>query len=229
MTKHAEKNELFRMEYATTRMTVDVIGKVVLDVDFNSQLGSDELVDALINQISWCPRGAQFNPFELIDIRRPIMRHYNTWRMNRYIYKCLDERFASRSSRGRSRNIIDLALEAYVKEVKGSSKSIDDIKTLDPEFKRAATSNIKTFIFAGHDTTSATICYVLYYLSKNPSMLQRARDEHDSVFGPDVKTVGAQLQKDPHKLNKLEYTLACTKEALRLQPPASTIRMGQKG
>lgn len=38
MLERAKTNELFRMEAATTNLTVDIIGKVVLDHDFNSQL-----------------------------------------------------------------------------------------------------------------------------------------------------------------------------------------------
>ena len=175
MIEHAKNDDLFRMEQATTKLTVDIIGKVVLDLAFNAQQESNELVDTLLNQIKWQPVGAQFNPFELIDIRRPIVMKYNTWKMNRYIAKRLDERFASRAGRGKTKAVIDLALEAYLKEAKGTAGSIENVKGLDPEFKRACISNMKTFIFAGHDTTSATICYAFYYLSKNPSSLEKAR------------------------------------------------------
>ena len=49
------------------------------------------------------------------------------------------------------------------------------------------------------------------------------------MFGPDPTTVADQLKDDPHILNRLEYALAVTREVLRLQPPASTIRVGTKG
>lgn len=51
LTERAGKRQLFRMEQATTRLTVDIIGKVVLDVDFNTQRGSNVLVDSLLSQI----------------------------------------------------------------------------------------------------------------------------------------------------------------------------------
>jgi len=88
---------------------------------------------------------------------------------------------------------------------------------------------MKTFIFAGHDTTSSTLCYAYYYLSKNPETLAKIRQEHSDVFGPDQSTVGDQLKQDPRLLNRLDYTLAVTREVLRCQPPASTVRTGQKG
>lgn len=86
----------------------------------------------------------------------------------------------------------------------------------------------KPQLFAGHDTTSGAICYAYYYLAKHPACLAAARRELDAVFGPDPSTVPAQLKKDPHLINKLEYTLAVMREVLRLQPPASTIRTAPK-
>jgi cytochrome P450 len=237
MLKRAETNELFRMEACTTNLTVDIIGKVVLDHDLNSQLRPNELVNAFISQTIWQPLGAQFNPIELIDFRIPIVQAWNTFKMNRYIGRLLDERFSSRAARletsggKRQKYVIDLALEAYLKETESdpqhSSTSVH--RTMDPTFRTAALSNIKTFLFAGHDTTSSTICYAYYYLSKNPSCLSLIRAELDNVFGPDPTKTSSLLKQNPHLLNKLEYTTAVIKESLRLQPPASTVRIGQPG
>ncbi|KAI7514123.1 hypothetical protein KC331_g22556, partial [Hortaea werneckii] len=117
----------------------------------------------------------------------------------------------------------------YLKEVRGVTGDISNVKGLDKEFKQAAINNMKTFIFAGHDTTSSTIVYAFYYLSKDPEALAKIRKEHDDVFGTDPEAAAEQLKQDPRLLNKLEYTLAVTREVLRLQPPASTVRVGQKG
>lgn len=68
--------------------------------------------------------------------------------MNRYIGRRLDERFATRAARGKTKHVVDLALESYLKEVKGGSGTVEDVKGLDPVFKKAAISNMKTFIFA---------------------------------------------------------------------------------
>jgi cytochrome P450 len=233
MLKRAKTNELFRMEASTTNLTVDIIGKVVLDHDLNSQIQPNELVNAFISQTIWQPLGTQFNPIEIIDFRIPFVQAWNTFKMNRYIGRLLDERFSSRGSRSeatggkRQKYVIDLALEAYLKEAKGNDTT--KLTTMDPAFRTAAISNIKTFLFAGHDTTSSTVCYAYYYLSKNPSMLSRIRAEHDAVLGSDPTKTSALLKEDAHLLNKLDYTAAVIKESLRMQPPASTVRIGQKG
>lgn len=146
LTDKARRGELFRMEQATTRLTVDIIGKVVLDLAFNTQRGANVLVDCLLNQIRWIPIGAQFNPWELVDFRRPVVLKYNTWRMNRYIGQQLEERFATKERRGKTKHVVDLALEAYLKEVKGSTGTTENVRGLDPEFKEAAISNMKVFV-----------------------------------------------------------------------------------
>lgn len=231
MTRHAQNNDLFRFEPATTKLTVNIIGKIVLDVDLNAQNGRSVLADGLRSNVRWQAIGAHFQPSELWDIRRPIIQRWNNWRMNRYLSDRIDERFASRNKRGRTKHVVDLALEAYLKEVKGktTAEEIEKIQTLDPEFKEAVISNIKTFVFAGHDTTSSTICYAFYYLSKDPVALARVRKEHDEVFGMDPDAVEKKILEDPYRLNKLDYTFAVIRETLRLQPPVSTIRTAPPG
>jgi cytochrome P450 len=226
LKEKAKNRELFRLEPLTTRLTVDIIGKVVLDTEFGSQKGSNEFVDTLVNQISWQRVGGEIN-LSNFDLRRPLIMKYNTWKMNRYVARLLEDRFATRSERGKTKCIIDLALDAYLKE----NKTVAEAKSmkLDPEFKKAAISNMKAFTFAGHDTTSSTICYCYYYLSKNPDCLSRVLVEHNTFLGADSSpaAVGEKLNQDPYLLNKLDYTSAVVREVLRLQPPASTVRMHQ--
>ncbi|KAK6428265.1 hypothetical protein LTR95_015592 [Oleoguttula sp. CCFEE 5521] len=152
--------------------------------------------------------------------------------MNRYIGRVLDERFVDRQKQPdgkQQKHVIDLALTTYLKEVKGSTGSDSRVDKMDPDFRAGAIANIKTFVFAGHDTTSSTICYCYNYLSKNPAMLAKIRAEHDSIFGPDPASAAQAIKADARLLNRLEYTTAVIKEVLRLQPPASSIRVGEEG
>ena len=148
--------------------------------------------------------------------------------MNSYISKELDNRYAERqegSEEMPSRSIIDLALDSYMsdKASKGPSKS------MDRSFKSWAITQIRLFIFAGHDSTSSAICYCFYLLSKHPAALARIRAEHDEVFGTDIAQVTTLMREQPHLLNQLPYTLAVLKEVLRLFPPASALRGGHPG
>lgn len=65
LKKHAEKKDVFRLEEETTRLTIDVIGKVVLDLHFNMQRGDDPCIKALREQVHLLSNEAKQNPFEM--------------------------------------------------------------------------------------------------------------------------------------------------------------------
>ena len=96
---------------------------------------------------------------------------------------------------------------------------------------------IKSFIFAGQDTTSTLVQWMAYELSKatrcpctrHTAILRQLRAEHESVFGPGAFSAldvlsepGAAEQILPARL---PYTTAFVKETLRLHPPAGTARL----
>ena len=150
--------------------------------------------------------------------------------MNNYISNELDKRFAERQSKGKnkdsaSRSVIDLALESYMAD----NPTLDASKGMDKTFKAWAITQIRLFLFAGHDSTSSTICYIFYLLAHHPDCLARLRAEHDEVFGTDLLRVTTMLTEQPHLINQLPYTLAVMKESLRLFPPASAMRGGRPG
>jgi cytochrome P450 len=73
--------------------------------------------------------------------------------------------------------------------------------------------HVLTLLFAGHDTTTATITFLLYELSRNPGELALLVDEIDSVLGSDPPTAAELVGKLP----RLDMAVD---ETLRLYPPA---------
>jgi len=67
--------------------------------------------------------------------------------------------------------------------------------------------------FAGIDTTSNTIEWIMAELLRNPSKLDKARKELCQVMGKD------EAIEESH-ISKLPYLQAVVKETLRLHPPA---------
>lgn len=198
----------------------------------HAQTSENDFVSAFRNQLTWLVKSNELNPFVLFSPIRPIIFRYNKWRMDKFVGKALEERFLSRPDKEaanscvakRSRPIIDLALDAYHEDAVKHTKT-----GFDATFKRFAIDQIKTFMFAGHDTTSSTICYIAYALSRHPEALRKIRQEHDEVFGTNVDQTPHVIKKNPYLLNKLPYTLAVIKEILRLYPPASSVRKGVPG
>lgn len=78
----------------------------------------------------------------------------------------------------------------------------------DPQFLRDA---IVTVRFAGRDTTSSTLTWLLYELSRYPLVWQRARAEVISV-------VGGHGQPKFQDLKRMGFVRACINETLRLYP-----------
>lgn len=191
----------------------------------NAQTTHNEFVTAFRSQLDWLYPLSSVNPFQILNPVRPIKFKLNEWKMNRYLMDVMNQRFVDRGDQvptsKRSKPIIDLAMDVYKEE--GGQQ---DIKTLNATFKKEALKHIKIFMFAGHDTTSSTLCWVGYVLTKYPDISQRFRQECDEVFGPDPSGTAQKIKDDPRILNRLPYATAIIKEALRLWPAASSVRKG---
>lgn len=69
-----------------------------------------------------------------------------------------------------------------------------------------------TFVVAGHETTSGALSFALYYLTRHPELLAKARAEVDAVWGDREPAFG--------DVAKLRYVRRCLDEAMRLWPTA---------
>lgn len=121
------------------------------------------------------------------------------------------------------KTISNLALRAHRKESGGSAATK---RELDREFVDVTVEQMKIFLFAGHDTTSSTLCFTFAELHNHPEVLRTLRAEHDSVFGPDPSMAAQRICENPVLLNQLPYSVAVLKEILRLYVPFGTVREG---
>ncbi|KAI1410545.1 cytochrome protein [Hypoxylon sp. FL1857] len=204
---YARKGEMFSLDDATCWYMMDVIGAVTLDARLHSQRQFNPLASALRRQIRWHVLDNEWNLLIRWNPARPFVQRYN------------NEAAAS------SRSIIHLALASYMAQQKDKPRP----KKLDSAFRDWATVQIRLFLFAGHDSTSSTICYCFYLLQSHPEAMAKLRAEHDAVFGTNITETANMMRERPHLLNQLPYTTAAIKESLRLFPPASAMRGGQPG
>ncbi|THU90609.1 cytochrome P450 [Dendrothele bispora CBS 962.96] len=73
--------------------------------------------------------------------------------------------------------------------------------------------NLLTLLIAGHETTSGTMSFAIYYLLKHPETMQKLRNEVDEIIGDQPAEI--------RDLNKMPYLHAVLREAMRLQPTAA--------
>lgn len=193
------------------------------NANLGAQRGYNALADGMLSQIRWHQANGETNPFEYLNILRKTIHWWNGRKMNGYIGNELSKRYSESKADHegkRTKAIIDLVLQGYILENPKSDH-------LDPSFRAFAVSQIRLFVFAGHDSLSSTICYIVHLLYANPAALSQVRHEHDCVFGTDLSELSSLLKSQPHLLNNLTYTTAVIKEALRLFPPGGCSRAGQ--
>ena len=180
----------------------------------------------MLSQIRWHQPNAETNPFEYLNFARWYMHWWNGRQMDQYIGDELDKRYneyRDDPTNKRSKAIIDLVLQAHLHGEKEAKP-----QELEKEFRNFAIRQIRLFVFAGHDSTSSTICYIFHLLSTNPETLSLLRAEHDKILGNDTTAAPSLLENSPQITESLTYTLAVIKEALRLFTPAGCSRRGKR-
>lgn len=201
-------------------------------VRLQSQTVGSPLFNALRDSINWIvtdnspPSLAKLlNPFRLYIMRR------NNRIMKNDLLPLIRKGIAGYGSGdpARAKTINSLAIKSYLSEVQSPKLTSSNKTLVDPAFLEMAISQMKMFLFAGHDTTSSTICFLFHLLGTHPDKLAKLRAELDSVFGPNPSQTLAQLRANPHLLNQLPYATAAIKETLRLYNPLGSVRQGQEG
>ncbi|WP_141731137.1 cytochrome P450 [Oligoflexus tunisiensis] len=87
----------------------------------------------------------------------------------------------------------------------------------DPETKKAMAhelvrDEIATFMLAGHDTTANTLSFTLWLLAQNHAIQEQVHQEIQTCLPP-----GGESLED---LDKLDLTMRCLQESMRLYPTA---------
>ena len=124
--------------------------------------------------------------------------------MVKYLSQKLDDRSIhsnhdSDSVAGSPRKVsIDLALENFLAQqaqIKIAGGSMNE------SFKEVAISEIRTFIFAGRDTSSTALCDCYHLLGTHPNIRNAVLEEHDRVLDPQDTQAAPNVIDNPRLLN----------------------------
>lgn len=135
---------------------------------------------------------------------------------------------ASSSSSGTSRPMS--YIQILVREAAPGVEGISD---------RELVENVKTIVLAGSETTSVTLSYCLYYLSLDPELLAKVREEVDAYYPKDMslpdneeawsKILLGDATDVESVAQRFPLMCACFREALRLSGPSPFTGHGVAG
>lgn len=231
LDRYAETGREFSLAFLVTGLMFDIIGRVVMDVDLQAQSlepgGSQGELIRLYRELLLTYINDPLDlPWWLVPRtelkRRRLGRRINQL-LGAIIYrKHADQRRQGKDETSRPRDILSLSLQ-------------DAPAALPPAFVDEASDQLKTFLFAGHDTTSIMLSWVFYELARTPRALAAVRAELDAVLGADTVEPQAAMARilasstGADVVGRMAYCSAVVKETLRLHPPAGTARMTQPG
>ncbi|KAI0433127.1 vera protein [Xylaria sp. FL1042] len=219
---------VFKLDEKTINLTFDIICRAALGMRLNEQQRTDSspLKLALLDQIRIMNMGA--NAARALPIGRMPWYDMAARRNNQTIRDLIMPQIQSKlhddSNDSQVKTIVDLAIKYIDKDDPNATR-----EKPNAEFVERLIANLKAFLFAGHDTTAATICFMFKLLQDNPECMAKLRAEHDAVLGPDPTQAAEALTRSPHLLYALPYTLGVIKETLRLNPLAATLRQPPPG
>jgi len=190
--------ETLDMHTEMMRLTLGVVSKTLFDADVDSEAA--EIGEALTTAFEY------FNiamlPFtELIEkLPIPAVRRFNAARdrLDRTIYRMIDERRASGEDRGDLLSMLLLGTDT-----EGDGTGMDDTQLRDEAL---------TIFLAGHETTANALTWTWYLLSQHPEVEKRLHVEIDSALQGRVPAY--------EDLPALPYTRMVLAESMRLYPPA---------
>ncbi|CRJ80702.1 hypothetical protein BN1723_006532 [Verticillium longisporum] len=208
--------ESFTLEPLLTGLTFDIIGAVTMGIDFNAQLPDDKQSEfiRMYRELLFTYKGDDGGTPAFAQPLKRWRRRRMAKRVDAHLSQFVRDKYNELKREGRkSRTVLALSLqdEDHVSDAM-ISETIDQLKS---------------FMFAGHDTTSILLQWALYELSRTPRALKTLRAELADLFGSDAtpETVRAAFEaRGDDIMPKMTYTSAVIKEALRLYPPAGTAR-----
>lgn len=194
-----DRSERIKVLDHTRQATLDVILRLVFGV--RDQPRCERFREAVRRWLG------SFNP---ILIFVPILQH--DWfglspyarfrRCSDQLDQLLREQIGlARATPGSSDDVLAMLVEARYDDGEG----MDDDKLVD---------NLRTLLFAGHDTTAVTLAWAIELVHRHPSVLVRLRAELDALAEP----------FEPDALTRLPYLDAVIDETLRFRPPGDVLR-----
>ncbi|XP_043703092.1 cytochrome P450 97B2, chloroplastic [Telopea speciosissima] len=203
------------LEAEFSSLALDIIGLGVFNYDFGSVTKESPVIKAVYGTLFEAEHRSTFYiPYWKLPLARwvvPRQRKFHNDLM--VINDCLDGLIKNAKETRQETDVEKLQQRDYM-NLKDASllRFLVDMRGADVD-DRQLRDDLMTMLIAGHETTAAVLTWAVFLLAQNPSKMEKAQAEIDSVLGQGRATFEC--------LKKLEYIRLIVVEALRLfpQPP----------
>eukprot|EP00511_Aplanochytrium_stocchinoi_P000404 CAMPEP_0204823016 /NCGR_PEP_ID=MMETSP1346-20131115/1189_1 /ASSEMBLY_ACC=CAM_ASM_000771 /TAXON_ID=215587 /ORGANISM="Aplanochytrium stocchinoi, Strain GSBS06" /LENGTH=528 /DNA_ID=CAMNT_0051949539 /DNA_START=128 /DNA_END=1711 /DNA_ORIENTATION=+ len=189
------------------KTTIDVLGRVAFSYEFGSVTATTTAdaplynsFDSILNNIAARVRNpllqlARNVPFMKINIEtNKALTHLNST-----VASLIRDRKKMCKPNEDINDLLDVMLQY---EDPTSNSKLTETEVVD---------DIKTLLFAGHDTTAAALTWAIYLMAKKPAIGRKIMEELETKWGGEITI---------ENMERSEYLNACTLELLRLYPSA---------
>uniref|UniRef100_A0A182VX82 Cytochrome P450 n=1 Tax=Anopheles minimus TaxID=112268 RepID=A0A182VX82_9DIPT len=193
--------------------TLDVILETSMGVRCRAQLEDSDYVRAVSN-LSHITFWRMYNVMGFSDLTFRLTKHYKTYRESVRI----NRDFTTSVIKQRREELLATTApsEADTKPEKARLSLLDILLRSDITGHQFSDdevySQVNNFMFAGHDTTSSAITFILYSCAKHPDVQQRVYEEIIAEIPPNEPI-------NQQRINNLKYLELVIKESLRMFPP----------
>lgn len=210
----------------------DIIGIVIMDVDLGAQnepARQGELIRVYRELLYTYANDPQDLPWWIVPLTELKRRRLGK-RLNELLRAVVQSQHSAQQQAQRQQSMPGVPAANRSRSI--LSLALQDAKELSPDLVDETCDQIKTFLFAGFDTSSSVAEWAFYELSRTPRVLATLQAELDALLGPETApeaVLERLLASGPDILRRMKYTAAVFKEVLRLHPPAATARMTKSG
>ncbi|KAF0487203.1 cytochrome P450 [Gigaspora margarita] len=205
-----KKEERITITALISKVTLDVIGLVGFNYEFNSTTSESKLIQAYSSIIDSNPPILFLAFLDLFPFIGNIPNPYrNQFIESVKIVKNTSERLVAEQKNNpvQGKDLLSLLVKA------NENLPIDEQLTHDELI-----GQVMTFLVAGHETTSTALSWALYFLAKNPDIQDRLRKELLDVL------TDCNHFPTYEEFEHLKFLECVLKETLRITPPVAVLR-----
>lgn len=204
-----------------TMCTLDILGETAMGINMHTQSKTEHQYAKHLQRFSDILMDQFIRPWSSIDFTYYYRKEGREFREAiRRMHEFTDEVIQSRKLVRAENKAQGKTNEEYDDLGQRKRKAFLDVlldaneNAENPLTDKEVQENVSTFMFAGHDTTSTAISWVLFCLGNAPEVQEKLHEELDEVLGDSTEIPTLK------QISELKYLERVFKEGLRLYPSA---------